>query len=120
MEISRRSFLVATGATGTGALLGSPGLDLRPTVACASQTILKRDKVFTTICPYCGVGCGAVVEVDDAGMINFALQNDRVNKDYARHYTNGPSAATHATKCCHTRSADYANRISRSGYLSTQ
>jgi formate dehydrogenase major subunit len=69
MEISRRSFLAATGATGAGALLGFLGLNLRPSVAYAAQTTVKRGKVFTTICPYCGVGCGAIVEVDDAGKI---------------------------------------------------
>lgn len=69
MEISRRSFLAAAGTTGTAALLGLLGLDLRPAAAYAQQTTPRRGKVYTTICPYCGVGCGAIVEVDDAGRI---------------------------------------------------
>jgi len=69
MEINRRTFLKATGATGTGALLGFLGLDLRPSVAFATQTTPQRGRSFTTICPYCGVGCGVKVDVDAAGKI---------------------------------------------------
>lgn len=69
MDISRRGFLAAAGATGTGALLGFLGLDLRPSVVYAQQVTPRRGRVFTTICPYCGVGCGAIAEVDDAGKI---------------------------------------------------
>jgi len=70
MEISRRSFLAATGGTGGGALLGFLGLDLRPSVAYASQAVPKRGKIYTTICPYCGVGCGQIVEVRDGTVVN--------------------------------------------------
>jgi len=70
MEISRRSFLAATGGTGGSALLGFLGLDLRPSVAYASQAVPKRGKIFTTICPYCGVGCGLIVEVRDGTVVN--------------------------------------------------
>lgn len=70
MEISRRSFLAATGAAGTGALLGFLGLDLRPSVAYAARTRPQRGKIYTTICPYCGVGCGQIVEVVDGEIVN--------------------------------------------------
>jgi len=70
MEISRRSFLAATGATGTGALLGFLGLNLRPSVAYAARTRLKRGRPSTTICPYCAVGCGAIVEEVDGKVVN--------------------------------------------------
>ena len=64
MELSRRNFLTASGAVGTGALLGFLGLDLQPTVAYAADAQPRKGKILTTICPYCGVGCGAIVEVD--------------------------------------------------------
>lgn len=64
MEISRRRFLAGTGAAGTGALLGFLGLNLRPSAAFAATTTLRRGPILTTICPYCGVGCGLIVEVD--------------------------------------------------------
>jgi formate dehydrogenase major subunit len=68
MDLSRRSFLAASGAAGAGALLGFLGLDLQPTVAYAAdaQPRARRGKIYTTICPYCGVGCGATVEVDES------------------------------------------------------
>jgi formate dehydrogenase major subunit len=69
MELTRRSFLAATGAVGTGALLGFLGLDLKPSVAYAQRARPQRGRIYTTICPYCGVGCGAVVEVNDAGKV---------------------------------------------------
>ncbi len=58
-KISRRTFLTVTGAAGVGAL----GLDLTPTVAYASETAaaVRRTRITTTICPYCAVGCGALV-----------------------------------------------------------
>ena len=65
MDLSRRSFLAASGAAGAGALLGFLGLDLQPSVAYAADARPKRGKIYTTICPYCGVGCGATVEVDE-------------------------------------------------------
>lgn len=66
MEMTRRTFLATTGLAGTGALLGFLGLDLRPSMAYAARAKPRRGRVFTTICPYCGVGCGAIVEVDEA------------------------------------------------------
>jgi len=70
MEISRRSFLAGSGAAGTGALLGFLGLNLRPTVAYAAVTKPKRGNLVRTICPYCGVGCGQVIEVRDGSIVN--------------------------------------------------
>ncbi|MCK4871093.1 MAG: twin-arginine translocation signal domain-containing protein [Phycisphaerales bacterium] len=61
MELTRRTFL--SGAVGAGGLLGFLGLDMRPTVAYASKMAqaVKHSRITTTICPYCGVGCGAIV-----------------------------------------------------------
>lgn len=70
MELTRRTFLGATGATGTGALLGFLGLNLRPSEAFAAQAKPQRGTISTTICPYCGVGCGGIVEVRDGTIVN--------------------------------------------------
>lgn len=70
MEISRRSFLAGTGAAGTGALCGALGLSLQPEAAVAAQAQVKRGSVSTTICPFCGVGCGQVVEVREGRVVN--------------------------------------------------
>jgi formate dehydrogenase major subunit len=63
MDISRRAFLGTTGAAGTSAALAALGLDLGPSLARAAETTPQRGKVTTTICPFCGVGCGQIVEV---------------------------------------------------------
>ena len=70
MEISRRTFLTGTGAAGTGALFGSLGLSLRPSAAFAEEARAQRGTITTTICPFCGVGCGQIVEVRDGRVVN--------------------------------------------------
>ena len=60
MRLTRREFVAASGAAGAGGLLGlGPG----PTVAYARENTLdvKNSRISTTICPYCAVGCGALV-----------------------------------------------------------
>ena len=69
MELSRRDFLKASGAT--GAALG--GLfALKPIEARASGTYLRirYAKQSTTICPYCGCGCGLIVSARGGKIIN--------------------------------------------------
>ena len=69
MDSSRRQFLkrVGIGATSSVSLFGvtsqasgSPPLKLRTSAA----------KETTTICPYCGVGCGQIVSVKNGKVIN--------------------------------------------------
>jgi formate dehydrogenase major subunit len=57
MKLSRRGFL------GAGGLLGLLGVDLAPATAFANSkaSSLKRGRLTTTICPYCAVGCSAIV-----------------------------------------------------------
>jgi len=69
MQINRRAFLGTAGASGA-ALFGFLGLNLRPSKAFARQTTPKRGKITSTICPYCGVGCGALVTACDGKIVN--------------------------------------------------
>ncbi len=67
MEVTRRGFLVISGAVGAGLALSALGLDLGPTKAYAEDVKidkLKSAKLSTTICPYCAVGCGLVCATD--------------------------------------------------------
>lgn len=70
MEISRRTFLASTGAAGTSALVGALGLSLGPSALFAEQAQAIRGTISTTICPFCGVGCGQIVEVRDGKVVN--------------------------------------------------
>lgn len=71
MEITRREFLKISGLTTAGVLLTKFGFfDLRPAVAYAQDFKLKYAHETTTICNYCGCGCGAIVSVKGAKVIN--------------------------------------------------
>jgi formate dehydrogenase major subunit len=67
MKINRRRFLQISGAVGSQAALGLLGPDKSLNLAYAAQAPKTQEgKITTTICPYCGVGCGALVmAVDD-------------------------------------------------------
>ncbi|KPK75914.1 MAG: formate dehydrogenase, partial [Phycisphaerae bacterium SM23_30] len=69
MEMTRRGFLAGTGA-GIGASLGL--LLGRPQRAQAAPPEFKVQRTVetTTICPYCGCGCGLVVSAQDGKVIN--------------------------------------------------
>jgi formate dehydrogenase major subunit len=68
MNLSRRGFLASSG-TAIGWLFGA-----RPKKAFAEGKTppLKtlETKETTTICPYCGVGCGQIVSVRDGKIVN--------------------------------------------------
>ena len=70
MELSRREFLKASGAGAGGIfILGA----LSPNIALAGTAstlpLKKKVKETTTICCYCGVGCGAIVNAYEDGII---------------------------------------------------
>jgi len=67
--MSRRDFLKTSGVAG-GALGGL--VTLGPVQARAQDTHLRirYAKQSTTICPYCGVGCGQIVSASDGKVIN--------------------------------------------------
>jgi formate dehydrogenase major subunit len=70
MRVSRRGFLKITGATTGGAILGSLGFSFRSAQAQALDLKIKYAKEYTTICPYCGVGCSEIVSVSNGKIIN--------------------------------------------------
>jgi len=70
MEISRRSFLKASGAT-LGGLFLFNSLDEKAIMARSLKKVPLQQKVkeSTTICCYCSVGCGAIVSVYEDGIV---------------------------------------------------
>lgn len=67
MSVTRREFLVISGAVGAGVALSSLGIDMGPAKAYADDVKvnkMKSAKQSTTICPYCAVGCGLVCSTD--------------------------------------------------------
>lgn len=57
-KVSRRQFLATSGG-----FLGFLGLDLRAAVSHAEEgeKATQKGRLTTTICPYCAVGCSAIV-----------------------------------------------------------
>ena len=67
MPVTRRDFLKLTGASTAGAFFG--GLSFLK--GCKSVPAkLSGATETTTICPYCGVGCGLIVSSKDGKVIN--------------------------------------------------
>jgi formate dehydrogenase major subunit len=67
MGVSRRDFLKISGST---VLLGSLGIDLDPAKAYAQGLRIKGATETHTVCPYCSVGCGILVQTKDGKVVN--------------------------------------------------
>ena len=66
MTISRRDVLRTLGTTTAVGTLGLPGV----AGAVPLPGRIKTGKETTTICPYCGVGCGLIVTVNGDKVVN--------------------------------------------------
>ena len=73
MAVSRRDFLRLSVAAGTGTalsgLIGS-GVNLGPVVARAQELRIKGAKTTPSICPYCSVGCGTLIQTVKGEIVN--------------------------------------------------
>ncbi|HSD52062.1 MAG TPA: twin-arginine translocation signal domain-containing protein [Candidatus Methylomirabilis sp.] len=65
MELSRRDLLKGGVATSATAAAVGLGLDLKPVRAYAQSLRIKTAKVVPSVCPYCAVGCGQLIYVQD-------------------------------------------------------
>jgi len=73
MNVNRREFIQITSATAAGLAVSGLGFDLSPVKAHARMLKTVYAKETTTICPYCAVGCGAIVHTSrkaDGRVIN--------------------------------------------------
>jgi formate dehydrogenase major subunit len=75
MEMNRRTFLTSAGVM-AGAFSDFLGLDLSATEAYAQDAAVERGKITTTICPYCAVGCGAIVTAAGGRVVNIGGDPD--------------------------------------------
>jgi len=67
MPVTRRDFLKLSGVTTAGAFFG--GISFLSGCNKASDK-LSGAKESTTVCPYCGVGCGLIVSAKNGKIIN--------------------------------------------------
>jgi len=61
MKVNRREFLKISAGTAAGVMALGLGMDLKPVTSFAQTLRIRYAKETTTICPYCGVGCGMIV-----------------------------------------------------------
>ena len=81
MRVTRRRFIQVSGATAAGLAVSGLGFDLSPVRSHAQMLKTKYAKETTTICPYCAVGCGAIVHTSkkiDGRVINIEGDPDHV------------------------------------------
>ena len=81
MKLNRRDFMKISGATAAGIAVSGLGFDLKPVKAHASHLKTQYARETTTICCYCGVGCGAIVHTSQRGdgrVINIEGDPDHV------------------------------------------
>jgi len=80
MNLTRRQFVQVSGAAAAGVAFSGLGSDLKPVMAHAKELKTKGAKETTTICPYCAVGCGAIVSTGqkDGRIINIEGDHDHV------------------------------------------
>jgi formate dehydrogenase major subunit len=69
MNVTRRDFFKITGASAAGVAILGLGLDLKPFKSHAQDLKLRFGKETTTICCYCGVGCGLICSTGKGGKI---------------------------------------------------
>ncbi|TFH40430.1 MAG: twin-arginine translocation signal domain-containing protein [Chrysiogenales bacterium] len=80
MPVSRRDFLKLTGMTAAGTFVGGSSF----LTGCKSAEKLGGSKESTTICPYCGVGCGLIVSAKGGKIINIEGDPDHpINQDHS-------------------------------------
>jgi len=82
MKLTRRDFLKLCGGTAAGtALLGMLGPESFLEAAPIDIPLRKRIGEKTTICCYCGVGCGAIMAVENGKIVNIEGDPDHpINK----------------------------------------
>jgi formate dehydrogenase major subunit len=66
--VTRRDFFKVSSISAGGALAGI--FSLAPVQARAEKLRIRYAKQSTTICPYCGCGCGQIVSVSNGKIIN--------------------------------------------------
>ena len=67
MKVTRRNFIKITGASAAGAAALGLGIDLKPIQSHAQTLKIRYGRETTSICCYCGVGCGMIVHTGEAG-----------------------------------------------------
>lgn len=72
-KTTRRSFMKQSGLLMAGTAAGSLaalGVDLNTRRAMATELRIRNTRAVPSICPYCAVGCGTLIHVEDDRIVN--------------------------------------------------
>lgn len=69
LEVSRRQFLMLSGATAATLAVTELGFDPHRAKAQSQKLKIEKSEITPTICPYCSVGCGILVHVKNNDVI---------------------------------------------------
>jgi formate dehydrogenase major subunit len=70
MAVSRRGFIKAAGAGTALGTLGALGVGFEAPAARARELRIAGAKVYPSVCPYCAVGCGQLIHVQNGQVVN--------------------------------------------------
>lgn len=80
MRLTRRGFLMFSGAGAGTVAISALGFNLEA-LAASDELRLREATETTTVCPYCSVGCSAVVSVIDGKVVNVeGLPDSPINR----------------------------------------
>ena len=114
MKITRRTFFKFSGVSAIGVAMGKLGFDLTPAHAYAAdlKKNLKSARETTTICPYCAVGCCAIVHASGGKVIN--IEGYRIWRTYDLYRINRGSLCSKGSSLYQL--ANNADRITKVMY----
>jgi formate dehydrogenase major subunit len=72
-KTTRRDFLKQSGLLAAGTAAGSLaalGVDLGSRRAMATELRIRNTQTYPSICPYCAVGCGTLIHVEEGRIVN--------------------------------------------------
>jgi len=70
MELTRRTFLKASGLSVGASVAGVLGFDIKPALARVQELKISKAKAVKSICPYCSVSCGVLIYSLTDGAMN--------------------------------------------------
>lgn len=70
MELTRRTFLKASGLSVGASVAGVLGFNIKPALARVQELKISKAKAVKSICPYCSVSCGVLVYSLTDGAMN--------------------------------------------------
>ena len=76
MELTRRTFLKASGLSVGASVAGVLGFDIKPALARVQELKISKAKAVKSVCTYCSVSCGVLIYSLTDGAYNLTKKWD--------------------------------------------